>query len=547
MAQTLPPAIVPPDVLGPDVPRPTPLPDQLPTPVPAPQLTPPSMPPPRLEPGQAAEVEVRQVRVLGNTVFSEAEIDAVVQPFIGRSLTFEELLGIRTVITELYLDRGYVTSGAFLPPQDVSDGVITVQVVEGTLEAIEITGLRRLHADYVRSRLGVAASPPLSLPALETALQLLQIDPLIQRVQAELTAGSRPGQSVLLLTLEEAPAWISAVGFDNYNSPSVGSSGGYLVLGHQNLLGFGDRLLLEAKLTQGIDLYSVSYGVPLTAQGGTLSLSYSHNRSQVVESIFASFAPGINSQGDNFNVTFRQPLWRSPSEEFALGLGLDVQRSQTFILNDIPFSFSIGPEQGRSAVTVLRFSQDWINRTPQRVLAARSQFSLGIGALGATVNDSGTDGRFFSWLGQFQWVQGWGVNTISVFRVAGQLTGDSLLPIEQFGIGGVDTVRGYRQNQRIGDNGIIGSFEVRLPVLRNSSGKSVMQLVPFWDAGLVWNNRFEIPAPRFLSSVGLGLRWQFAPSSEARIDWGIPLNDVGNTGNTWQDSGVSVSVRLNLF
>ncbi|MBW4602830.1 MAG: hypothetical protein KME29_25500 [Calothrix sp. FI2-JRJ7] len=83
------------------------------------------------------------------------------------------------------------------------------------------------------------------------------------------------------------------------------------------------------------------------------------------------------------------------------------------MLKDIPFSFSTGPEDGNSKVTVSRFSQDWINRTPSRVLAARSQFSLGIGALGATVNDTGVDGRFMSWVGQFQWVQNLGRFTLA--------------------------------------------------------------------------------------------------------------------------------------
>lgn len=100
---------------------------------------------------------------------------------------------------------------------------------------------------------------------------------------------------------------------------------------------------------------------------------------------------------------FRQPLNRTPTQEFALSVSDELRRSQTFLFGDLPFSFVEGPEQGKSNLTALRFSQDWVNRSSSRVLAARSQFSFGLDAFDATINNTGTDGRFFAWLGQFQW------------------------------------------------------------------------------------------------------------------------------------------------
>lgn len=138
-------------------------------------------------------------------------------------------------------------------------------------------------------------------------------------------------------------------------------------------------------------------------------------------------------------------------------------------------------------VNVLRFSQEWISRNTTQVLAARSQFNLGLGILGATVNDIGVDGRFLSWQGQFQWVQALAKDTISVVRLGTQLTNKALLPIEQFGIGGLDTVRGYRQNLYIGDSGVVGTLELRLPLLRNEA-IGLIQVAPFIDVGTVWSN-----------------------------------------------------------
>ncbi|WP_225938365.1 ShlB/FhaC/HecB family hemolysin secretion/activation protein [Leptothermofonsia sichuanensis] len=529
----------------PDIP---PLPDVPPTPPPEPLLEtpPPTSPPP--VPTPEATVRVKRVEVLGSTVFSEKELNQVVQPFENRDLTFEQLLEIRTAVTKLYTDRGYTTSGAFLPPQDdLASGVVRIQVVEGELEQIEIQGLRRVRENYVRKRLVLAGKRPLNISKLETGLQLLQLDPLFVSVQAELRAGTTPGRSVLTVKLTEARAFHGGALVENRNSPSVGSTGGRFYLIHDNLLGFGDRFNVEYGLTEGVRSYSFGYTIPLNPRDGTLSLFYTRNDSEIVEQPFSVL--GINSNSETFSIGVRQPLRRTPTTEFALGLAFDLRRSQTFLLDNIPFSFSLGPENGLSRVSVLRFSQDWISRSPSRVLAARSQFSLGLPIFDATVNDTGTDGRFFSWVGQFQWVQSLGSDIIAIARVAAQLTPDSLLPLEQFSIGGIDTVRGYRQNQRVGDNGIAGSLEIRLPLVRDPEGIGIIQLAPFFDLGTVWNNGdtgFLNPR-RALASVGVGLRWQFDPYLSVRLEYGHRLNAIDNQGNTLQDRGIYFSIRFQPF
>ena len=179
-------------------------------------------------------------------------------PLIDKEVTFEQLLEIRTAVTDLYTRNGYTTSGAFLPRQDVSDGSIEIQVVEGELERIEVQGLNRLQKSYVRSRIA-AAKTLINIRRLESALQLLQLDPLFTRVQAELTAGTVPGSNILILNLKEAPPLSAALIVDNHNSPSVGSTRGTAVLSHNNLSGLGDRALVEVGISEGVEDYNISY------------------------------------------------------------------------------------------------------------------------------------------------------------------------------------------------------------------------------------------------------------------------------------------------
>lgn len=576
--------------LDPVIPDPSEAPDPLPAAPPAappdPGLQLPPTEPPAPDPNLSSEFQVDRIEVVGNTVLHD-EITKLVQEYENRQVTLEDLFELRSNITQLYIENGYITSGAFLPNnQDLNDRVVEIQIVEGEIEAIDLCmlsptagraedstadaadataeangfdnpeaasppteavenlcGSAHLRESYVRSRLARATKTPVNRNQLEEALQLLQLDPLIQQVNAELTAGSAPGFNLLQVQVREAPAFRLSVGADNYQSPSIGSEQGNIVIGHDNVLGFGDQISARYGITDGLDSYGVSYAFPVNALDGTIEARYSRDESTIVLSEFEEL--DIRSESDTISLGFRQPLLRTPEDELALGLTLDLRESQTFILGDEPFSFSEGPEDGESRVTALRFFQDWVDRSPTRVLAARSQFSVGIDALNATVNDSGTDGRFFAWLGQFQYVQqlnprGW----LFIARVDAQLTPDSLLPIEQFAIGGAGTVRGYRQNQVVADNGVLGGLELRIPLTRNPQR---LQLTPFVEAGHGWNNRLADPDLDTIASLGLGVRWLVTPDLAVRVDYGVPLIEVADRGDSLQEDGFSFSVSYQPF
>ncbi len=522
---------------------------------PLPQELPQSTPPIKIElspslPTESFEdlekkITVKKIEILGSTIFSQQELEAVVKPFINRTLTFEQLLGVRSAVMNLYTSRGYATSGAFLPIQDFTSGNLQVQVVEGEIERVEIQGLRRLKQGYVRSRLEAATKAPVSIFKLESALQLLQLNPLFESLNVQLSDGSAPGRSILTLNLKEAPPFSSTLILDNKEPPSVGSLGGTAILIHNNLLGFGDRLDVARGITQGVNNYSMSYQIPVNAQNGTLGLRYTRGRNEVIEKPFAPLE--ITGRTQTYTIDFRQPVILTPREELAFGVSAQLGRSRTFLFDNEPFSFTEGPENGESKVSVLRFSTDWLNRrSPNTVLAASSIFSLGLGIFDATTNETGTDGRFVSWQGQFQWVQALNAlrDTVLISRVVAQLTPDSLLPLEQFATGGPDSVRGYRTNQAVASNGLFGSVEVRFPIVRaEESGFGLLQLTPFIDVGSVWGDN----SSQTLLSTGLGLRWQLGDSILARLDWGIPLISIDRQGNSLQDDGISFSLQTNFF
>lgn len=540
----------PDDVNLPDEAPPDPVEETQPSPAePLPTL-PPESDDPILEEGPAPEPEgieaappvsffLEDVQVVGNTLFQE-EIEALVSRLEGREVAFEELLRLRTQITQLYVDNGYISSGAFVPTNQVlNDGIVQIQIIEGAIEQLQINGLAHLRDYYIRDRMTRATQAPLNVQRLEEALQILQVDPLLQTVDAELTAGSGPGKNILLLDLVEADPFFLSLALDNYRAPTIGSTQGGISAGNINLLGFGDRLTLGYDATEGLETFETSYTVPVNSLDGTFQVRYQTAESNIIDPTFRD--AGIRSESETIGLNFRQPLNRSLTNEFALGLGFDIRESRSFILDDIPFSFSVGPEEGVSKVRALRFSQEWVNRDINTVLAARSQFSFGFDVFDATVNDSGTDGLFFAWLGQFQWVEQFSPSTLLVTRLNAQLTPDSLLPLERFSVGGIDTVRGYAQNQIVTDNAITASTELRF---RIADG---LQLGPFIDAGGGWNNQIPNPDPSFLLGMGLSLRWRPNEDFSLRADYGIPLISPGNEGDSLQENGLYLSVTLQPF
>lgn len=528
------------------IPRPpSPIPEQPPQPTPSPALQSPSTPvvPPET-PTIPAKFRVDRIEVLGSTVL-QVEITRLIREsnVEGNEVTFDDLINLRSAITKLYIDNGYITSGAFIPNnQRLDQGVIKIQVVEGRLEKIEINGLTRLRQSYVRSRLSLAGGTPINQQQLEQGLQLLQLDPLFTRVNAELTAGSAPGFSILRVQLQEASPFNASLGIANNQPPSVGSIQGSVFTSYSNLTGFGDVVTFEYGRTEGLNRYDVGYTLPFNARNGTFNFRYNNNDSKIIQNVFREL--GIRSESETLSFSVRQPLHRTPNNELAVGIGLDVRRSQTFILNDIPFSFSEGPENGRSKVAVIRLFQDWVDRSATRVLAARSQFSIGVDAFGATVNNSGIDGRFFSWLGQFQWVQQVSNRVLMVARVDAQFTPDALLPLEQFSLGGVDTVRGYQQNQLVSDNGFLFSLEFRIPITRDPQ---ILQLTPFIDVGTGWNNRAANPDPAVIAGTGLGINWRPIPELTLQLDYGIPLVSLRDRGGSLQGNGFYFSLRYQPF
>lgn len=528
-----------------------------PPPGPQPEVLPPVAPIPQDQLGlPPLRVAAKEIRVVGSTVFTPEELAEVVSPYVNRELTTENLEELRRALTLLYVDKGYITSGAVLPDQPVTEGIITYQIIEGKLSDITVEGTERFQPFYFTSRLNQSAGPPVNLNELRDRLQIFLQDQRIARINSELQPGLGPGLGILDLRVQETNPWKAWLEFNNYQSPTVGAERGLATVAHLNLLGLGDSVSFTWGQSEGVDpLFDVSYALPFTPWDTTLIFQFRKNDFEVVESPFEPL--NIKSETEIFTLAVRQPLYRTPTQEFAVTLIGERLRNKNFLLG-IPFSFTPGTTaQGKAVISVLRFAQEWVNRLSNQVWSARSRFSLGIDTLGATLNSSSSvpDGQFFTWLGQVQGAHRFdplGIQLIG--RMDLQIANDRLFPLEQYAMGGRFTVRGYRENTLVRDNAFLFTIEPRIPILPSILGTETVQFAPFIDVGRSWNTKDPTPSPKTLASIGAGLRFSFRQQSHpllqhtyANVYWGQQLNHVADPKQNLQDHGIHFQVVLELL
>ncbi|MEI6443765.1 MAG: ShlB/FhaC/HecB family hemolysin secretion/activation protein [Nostocales cyanobacterium ELA583] len=533
--------------------QPTSIPEQLtpkpeePLQVKTPGNSPPSTPTPT-----SASFEVKKIEVKGSTIFNSEQLSKLTRPIEGRIASSEELKQVADAITLLYWDRGYVTSRAiFLADQAISEGVVQIQVVESTVEKenIKVEGTKRINPNYVRSRIALGIKKPVNTGDVEEQLRLLQTDPLFSKVEGTLSSGKN-GQNTLLVTVTEAKPLKATLSVDSYSPPSIGSERFGMNAVYSNLTGLGDELAASYYFTArgGSNIYDLSYRLPVNAMNGTLQLRTSINNNQVIQDPFKSF--NIRGESQLYEINFRQPVVRSLRQELALSLGFTVQDGQTFTFAG-PTSFGFGPDdKGNSRTRVLKFGQDYLARDTQGAWSIRSLFSLGIDVFDATKNaDPIPDGQFFSWLGQIQRVQRIGNDAMLIAQTDIQITPNGLLPSQQFVIGGGQSVRGYRQNARAGDNGVRFVLENQLTIHKDESGNPLIKIAPFLDLGYVWNtndNPNPLQRQTFLAGTGVGVLWQLIPNLNIRLDYGVPLINLDDRGINAQDEGFYFNVGYKL-
>jgi hemolysin activation/secretion protein len=542
---------------------------------------------PKLDFGPQPSVFVKRFFFRGNSVFSDRRLARELAPFTGREITADELEAARVSVTKLYVDAGYINSGAVLPDQDPGDGTIEMDVVEGRIAEVDLSGNRWYRSWWLRHVMRRAAGTPANFNKLRTGLQLMRQNGSLSRINAELKPGAAPGEGILHVSVADEQPFRLGFEISNKRPISTGEGMGEFTFSDLNLTGHGDPLELRWNAfrwttegdfdDRGFDDVSGSYEFPVSPWGTTLRVLAGRNESSVIDETFAAL--GITSRTEELSFTLRQPLIETLRNTVVISLGADRRHSETFLLGR-PFTLSPGSVDGEADVFAVRAAIEWLNRSQVHVFSFRSTFSWGLDEFGATrgggasggVSSFGAttgdvpDGKFFAWLGQAQYVRRifdtpewrkkpespW-VNSLResllVLRANAQISDEPLLSLEQYSLGGVNSVRGYRENQLLRDNGVFGSIEWRWPVWLRADKTPILTLAPFFDVGTAWNTVGDTgdDANETIASAGIGVLLNVNKHFQASIYWGHPFTDLITRRDGLQDHGWHVAFSLTAF
>ncbi len=500
---------------------------------------------------EPAEILLKGIEFDGNTVFSDAELLELVKDRIGKKVSIEELEGVRKTISKHYFDQRYVNSGAVIDEQDLAAGVLKIRIVEGRLNDVNVMNKGGwLRTDYLDKRIHREVGKPLNLDDLKLALELIRRDDKIRKINTALVPTDQLGESNLDMIVTENKVFDAGVGISNRRPPSVGSEEAEVFLGTKNLTSLGDALRANYTFTQRgmeeLDFgdagnYSLFYSLPLTRWDTTLELGLTRSDYAILEEPFDAL--DIESDTRMYTVALRQPIYRDFQHEFSVTLKGEHRRSEVLVSGE-RFSISPGSVDGQTRITALRVSPEYVYRSQERVIAARTTLSFGLDELDPIMTPD-YDRKYFTWLTQASWVESVSSNdTLFIVKLFHQYTDQSVVSMEQFSLGGMNTIRGYRENQLIRDNAVVISPELRIPVYKDRYGKALVYMIPFFDYGMGWKT--DGPRDReTIYSAGLGVTYNPSDFINMAVYWGHAFEDFDiPNDDDLQDYGIHFQLRI---
>jgi hemolysin activation/secretion protein len=504
--------------------------------------------------GKQKFIELESIVLEGNTVFQSEELNTLIKPYLNNPLSIDEVEELRRLISQHYIGEGYITSGATFTPNPIQGKTLHIKIIEGKVDEMRIKGEERLRKSYISNRLIPDDSAPVNMNELQDRFRLLLTDPLFDQLNGRILPGPDQGKSILNIDVTRSRSYQFSAISDNYRAPSIGAIalGAYSWI--RNLTGQGDTLdftfLTNTPFGNDAYQYVGNWQMPLGDYGTQFYFSFNKANISIIEEPLTD----LDIKSDAFSVEggFNQTLINTLKRRLTIGTGLAFKSNETTLLGD-PFSFIPGLQSGENRISVVRVSQEYIERWEKFVVAFRSTFSMGQDLFGSTIQENhlNPDSDFFAWLGQTQGL--WHFTAIKsdlVIKSTVQISDNPLLPLERIAVGGRYTVRGYRQNQLVRDNGYAGSAEVHIRLLGSTQSKVRFDLVPFFDYGAAWNHNDSTPTRQttaHLYSVGIGFQFR-AHRFNGEFFWAHRLaHDTPRQHDDLQDHGIHFQARIDAF
>ena len=472
-------------------------------------------------------------RVLGATLIDPQALEALVQPYAGSNRSFTDIENARAAVQAAFAAKGYGAVQVVIPEQEITGADVTLRVVESTLASVEVRGAVFHDEANIRNslpQLREGTSP--NTVALSRSLALANENPS-KRTAVSLATGDRAGEIIARVALEDKKTSHFTLGADNTGGAASNSTRISATYRHNNLLN-KDHQLAAQYITSpdnpsDVRVAGLAYRIPLYTIGDSLQFTAIHSTAN--SGSVSGF--DLTGRGTILSGRYTHNLRPQGAYNHHLGFGLDTRRYNSGLTLQNSGA-SLNTRLNVHPVS-LTYSGAWRTQAHQAGGHATLVHNISGGSHGKAsdfnANRAGAEPdytllRYGAWYNRV-FPNNWSASV----TFNGQYTDDLLVPVEFFGVGGLDSVRGFHEREAAGDTGNRLSLEVRTPDLAPHMGleQSSMRLAWFVDSAYMQRKQAFSGEQKnvSLASTGLGVHYSFANSGHLRLDLANVLKGDG--------------------
>ncbi len=446
-------------------------------------------------------ITVKAIRVSGNKAIATAELEVLLAGLTGGEHSLAELDAGAARITAYYRSRGYAVARAYLPEQEIKDGVVMISVLEGVLGEQRIGNKSRLSDERVNGYLSASKSgDAIQSAPIDRALLLLNDTPGVGGSRASLQPGASVGTADLIVELTPSAPYSASVELDNYGNRYTGQNRLGAGLALNSPLGIGDQLMVRAIASEEAMRYArLAYQLPVGSNGLKLGAAYSGTSYKLAKEFASLQAHGSATSASVYAV---YPLVRSQASNLTTTLSWESKKLKDE--TDTPVSL-VEKDVQLASLGLAGNHQDSMGGagvTSFDLTLASGKLGMDAATLATDSTTAQSEGNFSRLNYNLARLQRLSDSNILSLAISGQQAGKNLNSSEKFILGGANGVRAYPQGEGSGDAGWLANLELRHSVIDGVQG------LVFYDAGSVTLNHTPYTSAensRSLAGSGVGV------------------------------------------
>ncbi len=482
-------------------------------------------------PTEDVAFQIDKIVFTGNTVIDSAEIQPLVAPFQGKQLKLAEAKQIALSITQLYRTKGYITCRAYIPPQKMTDKVLKIQIFEGKLGKVKVQGNKYFSSGVLKRYVNKLKGEVLQYSDLSRNIKRTNLNP-DHEVKAVIVPGKSVGTSDLILDVKDRYPLHIGGEINNFGTKLTGKERYSVSLRHTNFLGIDDIAAARVQFGDHVFALGTQYAVPVGDRDTQVGATFNYT-DVTVGGPFTVLDLGGTAYA--YSAFINHPIYSNDWLGFTWTGSAESKSIENTALGN-----TSSKDELRMLHTGLNIDeQDKWGRT-----FITNDLTFGVPWFGASekhdplLSRPNAGASFFKYSGAVNRIHPVKDSTYLLFKGAGQVAPNRLVSAEQFDLGGIYSVRGYPQSDYLGDTGISGTAELRVPfyfIPRETKAPwseealwNKLNFVGFVDGGYAKLKAHQVGefGSQSYWGVGGGVRFDLPRNLTGRFEYGVPVGDT---------------------